>query len=75
MALALVLGIICLQLAGAPLLLASVPFFTAEEPPIFLLALLWIIAASVALIRRIDTATAAATSGQPPAPQPGGTAA
>jgi hypothetical protein len=39
----------------APLLLASVPFFTADGgPPTFLLALLWIIATSVALIRRID---------------------
>jgi hypothetical protein len=75
MALALVLGIICLQLAIAPLLLASVPLFTADGALIFLLALLWIIAARVALIRRIDTATAAATSGQPPAPQPVGTAA
>src|SRR4051812_5599343 len=54
---------------------ASAPFSPADGPPIFLLALLWIIAASVALTRRIDTATAAATSGQPPAPQPVGTAA
>jgi hypothetical protein len=60
-------------LAIAPLLLASVPLFTTDGPPIFLLALLWIIAASVALIRRLDPPTAAATGHQPP-PHPIGTA-
>jgi hypothetical protein len=34
-------------------LMASIPFYTAE-PPTFMLALLWIIAASVVLIRRAD---------------------
>jgi hypothetical protein len=41
-------------LATAVGLLASLPFFSAE-PPTFMLALIWIIAASVVLIRRIDT--------------------
>jgi hypothetical protein len=59
----------------APLLLASLPFFTTDGPPTFLLALLWIIAASVALIRRLDKPIAAATSDQPPASHPIGTAA
>jgi Domain of unknown function (DUF4386) len=59
----------------APLLLASVALFTTNGPPIFLLALVWIIAASVALIRRLDTPTATATSDQPPGPHPIGTAA
>jgi uncharacterized protein DUF4386 len=62
-------------LAIAPLLLASVPFFTTDGPPIFLLGLVWIIAASVALIRQLDTPTATAPSDQRPAPHPIGTAA
>jgi hypothetical protein len=36
-------------------LLASVPFFATGDPPTFMLALIWIIAASVVLIRRVDT--------------------
>jgi uncharacterized protein DUF4386 len=36
-------------------LLASLPFAASTEPPTFLLALIWIIAASVVLIRRVDT--------------------
>src|SRR4051812_10069234 len=37
-------------------LLASLPFAASTDPPTFLLALIWIIAASVVLIRRVDTA-------------------
>jgi hypothetical protein len=62
-------------LAIAPLLLASVPLLTTDGPPIFLLALLWIIAASVALIRGLDAPAATSTSDQPVARQPIGTAA
>jgi hypothetical protein len=51
----------------APLLLASVPFFTLDGPPTFLLALLWIIATSIALIRRVDETAAGSASSQPPA--------
>jgi hypothetical protein len=40
-------------------LLASLPFAAATEPPTFLLALIWIIAASVVLLRRVDTQTVA----------------
>src|SRR4051812_15440909 len=36
-------------------LLASLPFAASTEPPTFLLALIWIIAASVVLLRRVDT--------------------
>jgi hypothetical protein len=54
-------------LAIAPLLLASVPFFTTDGPPIFLLALVWIIAASVALIRRLDAPAATSTGDEPAA--------
>jgi hypothetical protein len=46
----------------APLLLASVPFFTTDGPPTFLLALLWIIATSLALIRRVDAPATTSTS-------------
>src|SRR4051794_6042379 len=35
-------------------LLASLPFAASAEPPTFLLALIWIIAASVVLLRRAD---------------------
>jgi hypothetical protein len=35
-------------------LLASLPFAASTEPPTFLLALIWIIAASVVLLRRVD---------------------
>jgi hypothetical protein len=45
----------------AVLLLASVPFFVAD-PPTFMLAILWIIAASVVLIRRADAAGVEADS-------------
>ena len=48
-------------LAIAVALLASVPFFTAD-PPTFLLAWLWIIAVSVALIGRADTPTVASST-------------
>jgi hypothetical protein len=40
-------------------LLASLPFFASIEPPTFLLALIWIIAASLVLIRRVDTSDVA----------------
>lgn len=35
-------------------LLASLPFFASSDAPTFLLALIWIVAASVVLIRRAD---------------------
>src|SRR3954447_13157226 len=38
---------------------ASLPFAASTEPPTFLLALIWIIAASVVLARRVDTPTLA----------------
>src|SRR3954469_3978761 len=40
-------------------LLASLPFAASTEPPTFLLALIWIVAASVVLIRRVETPTVA----------------
>jgi hypothetical protein len=40
-------------------LLASLPFAASAEPPTFLLALIWIVAASVVLLRRVDTPTLA----------------
>jgi hypothetical protein len=40
-------------------LLASLPFFASADPPTFLLALIWIIAASVVLVRRADTSDVA----------------
>jgi hypothetical protein len=41
-------------------LMASIPFYSAE-PPTFMLALLWIVATSVVLIRRVDAGAAART--------------
>jgi hypothetical protein len=56
-------------LIAAALLLASVPLFTAADgPPTFMLALLWIISASVALGRRVDAPTATSAGDAPPAP-------
>jgi hypothetical protein len=46
-------------IAIAVALLVSLPFAAATEPPTFLLALIWIIAASVVLIRRVETPTVA----------------
>jgi hypothetical protein len=40
-------------------LLASLPFFASADPPTFLLALIWIVAASVVLIRRVETSDVA----------------
>jgi hypothetical protein len=40
-------------------LLASLPFAASTEPPTFLLALIWIIATSVVLLRRVHTPTLA----------------
>jgi hypothetical protein len=39
-------------------LLASLPFAASAEPPTFMLALIWIIAASVVLVRRVDAPAA-----------------
>src|SRR3954453_20042504 len=44
-------------LAIAVGLLASLPFAASTEPPTLLLALIWIIATSVVLLRRVDAPT------------------
>ena len=45
-------------LASAPLVLASIPL-AAADPPTFMLALLWFVAVSVALVLRVSDSTAA----------------
>jgi len=44
-------------------LLASLPFAASADPPTFLLALIWIVAASVVLVRRVDRPTVARARG------------